>query len=108
MVTKQINKSEILAIHNFLMGAINDFHAMNCRSNELIISMPNWLQQLLHWRPIINYLDYNEPMSLDHSKYADVKIQPHYSDEVVVFFKDYHQISEYIMPRIYKIKTTES
>jgi hypothetical protein len=104
MVTKQINKSEILAIHNFLMCAIYDFHAMNCQSDELIISMPNWLQQLLRWHPIIKYLDYNEPMSLEHSKYADIKTQPHYSDEVVVFFKDYHINPQSFSPKIHLIQ----
>ena len=107
MVTKQINKSEILAIHNFLMGAIFDFHAMNCQSNELIISMPNWLQQLLHWRPITNYLDCNASILLENSKYADIKIQPHYRDEVVVFLKDYHRYPKNLFPVIYTIKTTE-
>jgi hypothetical protein len=108
MVIKQINKSEILAIHNFLMSAIYDFKAMNCQSDELIISMPNWLQELLRWRPMIKYLDYNELMSLEYFKYANIKTQPHYIDEVVVFFKDYHLNPEKLTPRIYEIKTTES
>lgn len=103
MRTKSISKSEILAIHNFLMNAIHDFYAMDCDSDDLIISLPNWLQQLLRWQPIHKYLDFNDAMSLEDSKYADIKTQPHYSDEVVVFFKDYHIHPEKLAPKIHTI-----
>lgn len=86
MSIKSINKSEILAIHNFIREAIYGFNAMNCHPDELIISLPNWLQQLLRSYPMVNHLDYHMKMILEHSRYFDIKIQPHYSDEVVVFF----------------------
>jgi hypothetical protein len=103
MITKSINKSEILAIHNFLRDAIYDHRAMNCNPDELIISLPSWLQQLLISYPMTNYLDHNTAMILEHSRYFDVKIQCHYRDEVVVFFKDYHFNPSFFKPVIRKI-----
>jgi hypothetical protein len=103
MRIKSINQSEILAIHNFLMGAIDEFSASNCKSDDLIISIPNWLHQLLRSYQMRNYLDYNRVMALEHSKYFDVKIQPHYSDEVVVFFKDFHINPNFFPPAIHTI-----
>ncbi|SDX10943.1 hypothetical protein [Flavobacterium degerlachei] len=103
MRTKSINKSEILAIHNFLRDAIYHFRVMNCNPDELIVSLPNWLQQLLTSYPMTNYLDHSLAMILEHSRYFDVKIQYHYSDEVVVFFKDYHLNPIFFKPVIHTI-----
>ncbi|MFV8370849.1 hypothetical protein [Flavobacterium sp. LB2P74] len=103
MRLKSINQSEILAIHHFLRSAIYDFHAMNCQSDELIISLPNWLQIILRSYPMVNYIDHNAAILLTHSKYFDIKIQPHYSDEVVVFFKDYHINPSFFTPFIHII-----
>tara|TARA_R110000868_G_scaffold44253_1_gene147940 strand:+ start:305 stop:649 length:345 start_codon:yes stop_codon:yes gene_type:complete len=103
MAIKSINQSEILTIHNFLLDAILDFKSMNCKSDELIISLPNWLQQLLRCYPIRKNLDFNDAMSLQHSKYFDVKTQTHYSNEVVVFFKDYHINPSFFTPAIHTI-----
>lgn len=103
MRAKSINKSEILALHNFLMDAIHYFITLNCQSDELIISLPNWLQQLLRSYPMVSHLDDNLKMILEHLKYFDVKIQPHYTDEVVVFFKDYHIHPEKLAPKIHTI-----
>jgi uncharacterized membrane-anchored protein YitT (DUF2179 family) len=41
------------------------------------------------------------------NKYFDIEVQPHYKDEVVVFFKDYHVNPESLKPMIYEIKTQE-
>ncbi|MDI1306419.1 MAG: hypothetical protein PSX42_16455 [bacterium] len=103
MGIKSINQSEILAIHNFLRSAINDFHAMNCQSDELIISLPNWLKFILRSYPMVNYVDHNTAIMLEHTKYFDIKIQSHYKDEVVVFFQDYHINPSFFTPAIHII-----
>lgn len=103
MRLKSINQSEILAIHHFLRSAIYDFHAMNCQSDELIISLPNWLQIILRSYPMVNYTDHNAAILLTHSKYFDIQVQPHFKDEIVVFFKDYHINSGFFTPAIHII-----
>lgn len=103
MVIKKINQSEILAIHHFLRSAIHDFHAMNCQSGELIISLPNWLQIILRSYPMVNYVDHNAAILLTPSKYFDIQVQSHFKDEIVVFFKDYHINSSFFTPAIHII-----
>lgn len=86
------------------MTAISEFKGeKNCQSDELIISLPNWLQQLLRSYPMVNHVDYNMKMILEHSKYFDIKIQPHFTDEVAVFFKDYHHDPSFFTPAIHII-----
>ena len=103
MSIKSINQSEILAIHNFLRSAIYDFHAMNFQADELIISLPNWLQIILRSYPMVNYVDHNAAILLTHSKYFDIQVQPHFKDEIVVFVKDYHMNSGFFTPAIHII-----
>lgn len=100
---KSINQSEILAIHNFLRSAIYDFRVMNCQCDELIISLPNWLQIILRSYPMVNYVDHNAAILLTHSKYFDIHVQSHYKDEIVVFFKDYHINPSFFTPAIHII-----
>ncbi len=103
MSIKSINQSEIQAIHHFLRSAIYDFYAMNCQRDELIISLPNWLQMILRSYPMVNYVDHNAAILLTHSKYFDIQIQSHYKDEIVVFFKDYHINPGLFTPAIHTI-----
>jgi hypothetical protein len=106
---KKIEKHELLKIHNFLRSAIYEFKEMNIRSNELLITLPNWLKHILRSYPMqIAVSSYLEPVQLyEINKYFDIEVQPHYKDEVVVFFKDYHVNPENLKPMIYEIKTQE-
>ena len=106
---KKIEKYELLHIHNFLQGAIYEFQKMNVRSNELLITLPNWLKYILRSYPMqYAVTSYEEVAQLvEINKYFDIEVQPHYKDEVVVFFKDYHVNPESLKPMIYEIKTQE-
>jgi hypothetical protein len=103
---KTIEKHELLKIYNFLCSAIYEFKEMNIRSNELLITMPNWLKHILRSYPMQYAVPSDlEPVQLyEINKYFDIELQLHYKDEVVVFFKDYHVNPERLQPMIYEIK----
>lgn len=106
---KSIEKHELLKIHNFLRSTIYEFKEMNIRSNELLITLPNWLKHILRSYPMQYAVPSDlEPVQLyEINKYFDIEVQPHYKDEVVVFFQNYHLGNEKFSPRIYEIKTQE-
>ncbi|MNR04939.1 hypothetical protein D3C85_1209370 [compost metagenome] len=103
MVIKSITREEIAAIHNFIREARFDLNAMNYNSDELVICLPNWLQQLLRAYPMINYVDFETARVLDDSRYFDIQVQSHFKDEVVMFFKDYHINPSFFTPAIHVI-----
>jgi hypothetical protein len=103
-----IEPEEINKVHNFVLNSIYEFLKLNVQSSELIICLPNWLKHLLLRYP----MHYSVPFSHNYDpriifeieKFFDVSTQPHYKDEVVVFFQNYHLGNEKFSPRIYEIK----
>lgn len=103
MSTKSIQREELDAIHHFIRLAIYDFHKMNCQSHELIICLPNWLQRIMRYYPMTIGVTLEQSQDLNFSRFYDIEVQPHFKNEVVLFFKEYHINPDYFTPAIHVI-----
>lgn len=99
---KQIEKHELDNIDNFIREKLYDLNAIGCRTHKIIIGIPNWLKELI---VVYNREKFSRPFMDDQKQlwYFGSKVQPHYSDEVVVFFENYHYDPERFKPAIHKI-----
>lgn len=104
---KSITPREIDNILHFVRLKSLDLQKYyNIQPEKIIVAIPNWIVYVIMDAPMykINYSPYPD-------KWADwtlcgVKKQPHYKDEIVVFFENYHYDPERFMPQVYEIKTT--
>ncbi|MGM8362115.1 hypothetical protein ACSV4D_09395 [Flavobacterium sp. ARAG 55.4] len=101
---KKITLEELDAIHNFIRESRHHFEYMGCRACELMICIPNWLKIVLINYPLVDYISYHPSAEIERRKLYDFEIRPHYTDEVVLFFKDYHINPDYFKPAIHVIQ----
>lgn len=103
MNRKQISYHELDNIYNFIRESIYDLNRLGCQTHEIVIAIPNWFKELLFCYnkqrfPTFTWNDSNQVL------FFGVKIQYHYTDEIVVFFQDYHFDRETFKAVIHVIK----
>lgn len=70
--------------------------------DKTVVSMPDWLLQMFqaYFRTTVSYSERQELLA---SHFYGSKIQSHFKNEVVVFYRDYHMNPELFEPKIYII-----
>lgn len=99
---KKIEKHELDNIDRFIREKLYDLNAIGCRTPELIIGIPNWSKELM---VIYNMKKFPISFRGDQKQlwYFGAKVQPHYLDEVAVFFENYHFDPDRFKPAIHEI-----
>lgn len=103
---KTITEKEMNSIYLHIQNSIFDLQSAFVFKKEIAILMPDWLKGIMQRNPLVIYAGFSDKETID-ARYAGIKVYPHYQDEVVVFFKDYHVNTNMFKPMIYQIKTED-
>lgn len=70
--------------------------------DKVVITMPDWLLQIFkaYFRTTVSY---SEEEKLLESFFYGSRVQPHFKNEVVIFYRDYHMNPKLFEPKIYAI-----
>lgn len=71
-------------------------------SNKVVVAIPDWLFSIFKYYYNINVSGLPE-LEGSLSYFYGCRIQPHFKDEVVVFYQDYHLDPKLFEPKIYTI-----
>lgn len=100
-----ITNEQMQGIYQFLRKAIYEYkHHLTSDHKRIIIAMPNFLLYFLYQFPMYEYRNGTPVNELSEYLFEGVKIQPHYTNEIVVFYEDYHFNPEKFKPQIHIIK----
>lgn len=104
---KEISTEELQEITDFIQTEQLRLKELLRHSSvdSITILMPNWLVQTFkyHFYTNVKSVDpiLNSAGSTDY--FFGCEVKPHYKDEVVVFYKDYHINPKFLEPKIYTI-----
>ncbi|WP_281233485.1 hypothetical protein [Flavobacterium gelatinilyticum] len=101
----QISKQEIDKISNFIQRAILDLKQKNVKRDDIIIAMPCFFEaafsRLFSCYPPPDY-DHNRLRIAVHP-FFNCFTQPHFKNEIVVFYKYYYYDEAYFIPHVHTI-----
>jgi hypothetical protein len=103
---KKISNIEIEHIFRFVRDEVYK-HKRQLRPyewNKITVALPDWLAYFILDSPRVVVNDSGLPHDRYPSSFYGVKRQPHYKDEIVVFYDDFHYNPELFKPSIYQFK----
>lgn len=102
----KITNEEMQSIYHFIRQSVYDFKHLTPNHNRIIIAIPDFMLYFLTNYPIYEYRGMDTPIKeLSEYLFYGVKVQPHYANEIVVFYQDYHFNPEIFKPKIHIIKS---
>ena len=104
---KKVTNQEMQEIFNFIRQSVYEFKELNFNGEEIIIALPNWLICFFQHYPMYEYRGFDVPVEqFNEYLFFGIKTQPHYTDEIVVFYKDFHYCPDKDTYKIHLIKFT--
>lgn len=101
-MSKKISNQEIEAISDFIRRSVYEFKALGLSGDDIVISIPNWIKYCYRYY-IRSENSFNEARA-EWRLFYGIVTQPHYANEVVVFFKNNHNNHEKFTPKIHVIQ----
>lgn len=102
---KRITNAEMQSIYHFIRQSIYELKNLTSNHEGIIIAMPNYMVHFFKQYPMYEYRGLDVPENqLMENLFCGVKVQPHYQNEIVVFYQDYYYSPELFKPRIHTIK----
>ncbi|MEO6176959.1 MAG: hypothetical protein ABIP27_17530 [Flavobacterium circumlabens] len=101
----KITREEMQSIYQFIFQSVYDLKLLTPYHDRIIVACPEFIIYFLKNYPKYEYRNQDTPFNeLREYNIYGVKVQPHYANEVVVFYQDYHHNPEIYKPKIYIIK----
>lgn len=102
MNEKKITREELNNILDFIRNEVYRLKWETNTPDKILIMLPNWFLEvfLMSLRESFN----RDEFHYLKQRFEGVKTQPHYADEIVVFFEDYHFNPERFSPKIHLIQ----
>lgn len=105
----ELTNAEMQNIYHFIRQSVYELKHLTSNHEKIIIAMPNLIVYFFKNYPMYEYRGLDVPENqLSENLFCGVKTQPHFNNEIVVFYADYYINPEFYKPRIYQVKTTES
>ncbi|MFV8351576.1 hypothetical protein [Flavobacterium sp. XS2P14] len=101
MKEKKITIKELENILDFIKNEVDRLKWETNTPDKILIMLPNWFLEvfLLSLRGLYN----RDEFHYLKQRFEGIKTQPHYADEIVIFFEDYHINPSFFTPAIYTI-----
>ena len=101
----KIYHEEMQSIYHFIQQSVYDLKRLTPYHDRIIVACPEYLIYFFKNYPVYEYRNQDTPFNeLREYNIYGVKVQPHYANEIVVFFQDYHFNPEIFKPKIHIIK----
>ena len=105
----EITNAEMQNIYHFIRQSVYELKHLTSNHENIIIAIPSLLMYCLKNYPMYEYRGLDVPENqLSENLFYGVKTQPHFNNEIVVFYSEYHCDPGLFKPRIHQIKTTDS
>ena len=102
----ELTNAEMQNIYYFIRKSVYELKHLTSNHENIIIAMPSLLMYCLKNYPMYEYRGLDVPENqLSENLFCGVKAQPHYNNEIVVFYSDFYINPEFFKPRIYQLKT---
>jgi len=100
----KISKQEIEQIANFVHSAVRELKHKTMDHDKIIVCMPFYLTEFFR-REVIWPPDsmWHNPEKVAIKRFYNCKVQPHYANEVVVFYEYFYLNPEHYQPKIHTI-----
>lgn len=101
----EMTNAEMQNIDHFIRQSVHDLKHLACDHENIIIAMPSLVLYLFKRYPMYRYRGLETPENeLSENLFYGVKTQPHFNNEIVVFYAYYYKNPELLKPRIYQLK----
>ena len=102
---KKITHQEIQEIYNFIRQSVYELNRLTPNNDEIVIALPSWLIYLFQHSPIREYRGIDVfPERIMEYVFMGIKTQPHYTDEIVVFYKEFQYCRDTTTYKIHQIQ----
>jgi hypothetical protein len=100
-----ITNAEMQSIYHFIRQSVYELKNLTSNHKGIIIAAPNYIFYFFKQYPMYEYRGLDVPENqLSENLFFGIKVQPHYQNEIVVFYQDYYYSPELFKPKIYTIK----
>ncbi len=102
MNKKNITNQELNEILDFIRNEVDRLKWETNTPDKILIMLPNWFLEYFIFS--LRNIFHRDEFHYLKQRFEGIKTQPHYTDEIVVFFEDYHFNPERLSPKIHIIK----
>jgi hypothetical protein len=107
MTTTKITNVEMQNIYHFIRQSVYDLKHLTNSHRDIKVAIPSWILYLFKNYPMYEYRSLDTPRNqLSENLFCGIEVQPHFKNEIVVFYTDYHINPERFKPSIYEIQFT--
>jgi hypothetical protein len=100
-----ITNAEMQNMYYFIRQSVYELKHLTSDHKNIIIAVPSLILYFFKHYPMYEYRGLDVPVNeLSENLFCGVKTQPHFNNEIVVFYTEYHCNPELFKPRIYQIK----